>query len=634
MRLKYFLIFLFCTYSSNAQNLNIIHLLSKYSDKNNISFDDFEKDFGEYRKDSSAMNQLLKAANTDFVKSYALNALAINARNKSDYKTSLVLHQEGLDLAEKIKSKELIITHLNMMGVSHRRLDEVRQALDLHKQALSIAEKINPKSENILKSIAVSLNSIGNIYLVLKQYDLAEGQFLQSLKIEEEVGNKLGLAINYQNLGIINEAKGKLDNALKNYRNSLRYNLEIKSKLGLIICKNSIGQIFLKQKKAKEGLNMILPTIADAEELGDKYYITMAKINSGWAYSILKDFDNAQLFLTDGLNMAIENSFKTPTSEAFEHLANLFEAQGDYKNALLNIKKKQEYNEKVLNEDNLQYTADLIVKYDNEKKENQIALLEKENEIVKIKLSQNQRFLIFGTILLGLLSGLGLIAYRQYQLKNDKRVLMLEQQMMRSQMNPHFLFNSLNSIKLYIINNDKEKAVYYLNKFSKLIRTILSNSQEKEITLKEELETMDLYMNIENIRFTEKINYEVMVEEDLKTDQIKIPSLILQPFLENAIWHGLSNKEGKKHLKINIKKLNNEYICIDIIDNGIGRQAAMEIKKEKISKQKSVGIKLTQERLENFAKNFNKEVKIEFEDLKSTLQNALGTKVKLTIPIQ
>ena len=118
------------------------------------------------------------------------------------------------------------------------------------------------------------------------------------------------------------------------------------------------------------------------------------------------------------------------------------------------------------------------------------------------------------------------IAYRNRTLKNEKHILTLEQDMLRSQMNPHFIFNSLNSIKLYIINNEKENAVYYLNKFSKLIRKILIASKEKETSLKGELETMQLYMNIENIRFSNEINFEINVEDSLNLDVIKVPSLI------------------------------------------------------------------------------------------------------------
>jgi sensor histidine kinase YesM len=227
-----------------------------------------------------------------------------------------------------------------------------------------------------------------------------------------------------------------------------------------------------------------------------------------------------------------------------------------------------------------------------------------------------------------------LIWYRQYQLKNEKKVLMLEQQMLRSQMNPHFLFNSLNSIKLFIINNEKETAVYYLNKFSKLIRTILSNSQEKEITLKEELETMELYLNIENIRFTEKINYEVVIEDGIYPEEIKIPSLILQPFIENAIWHGLSNKKGDKNLKINIQKADDSGVRFEIIDNGIGRELAQKIKDSKVSKQTSIGLKLTKERLQNFAKNLSKTTEINFEDLYDGQKNPVGTKAIITMPIK
>ena len=242
--------------------------------------------------------------------------------------------------------------------------------------------------------------------------------------------------------------------------------------------------------------------------------------------------------------------------------------------------------------------------------------------------------MVFAAILFAMLGVLFLIWYRQYQLKNEKKVLMLEQQMLRSQMNPHFLFNSLNSIKLFIINNEKETAVYYLNKFSKLIRTILSNSQEKEISLKEELETMALYLNIENIRFTEKINYEVKIEDGLNPEEIKIPSLILQPFIENAIWHGLSNKKGDKNLKINIQKIDDFGIRFEIIDNGIGRELAQKIKDSKVSKQTSIGLKLTKERLQNFAKNLSKTTEINFEDMYDAHKNPVGTKAIIIIPIK
>jgi len=203
--------------------------------------------------------------------------------------------------------------------------------------------------------------------------------------------------------------------------------------------------------------------------------------------------------------------------------------------------------------------------------------------------------------------------------------------MLRSQMNPHFIFNSLNSIKLYIINNEKENAVYYLNKFSKLIRKILVASTEKEISLVEELETMDLYMNIENIRFSNEIDYTYYVDESIKINSIKVPSLVLQPFLENALWHGLSSKKDNKSIRIDITQKNTDYVTIEITDNGIGREASAKIKQNKLLKRKSVGIELTKQRLENFSKHYTNSYKINIEDLYENNVPS-GTKVTIDIP--
>lgn len=215
--------------------------------------------------------------------------------------------------------------------------------------------------------------------------------------------------------------------------------------------------------------------------------------------------------------------------------------------------------------------------------------------------------------------------------KYDKELAELKVTSLRSQMNPHFIFNSLNSIKLYIINNEKENAVYYLNKFSKLIRKILASTREKEISLADEIETAGLYINIENIRFNNKIDFNLTVDESLNLDTIKIPSLILQPFLENAIWHGLSSKKGKKELKIKIERAKGFFVKIIIEDNGIGRKKSSEINRKKIHKKNSIGLKLTEERLKNFVKDNNFDYSLKIVDIYNSDKLANGTKVVLTI---
>ncbi|MBU3011530.1 histidine kinase [Polaribacter vadi] len=204
---------------------------------------------------------------------------------------------------------------------------------------------------------------------------------------------------------------------------------------------------------------------------------------------------------------------------------------------------------------------------------------------------------------------------------------------LKNQMNPHFIFNALNSIKLYIINNERKNATYYLNKFSKLIRKILEASSQKETTLNNELKTMDLYMNIENIRFSNEIDFEIISDENLNLETIKVPPLVFQPFLENALWHGLSSKKGDKKIRLSVSKIDENYIKIIIEDNGIGRDASAKIKSEKSINRKSVGIYLTEKRLNNFVKNYNNNFSINYEDLKDNKKNSLGTRVIIALPL-
>ncbi len=214
----------------------------------------------------------------------------------------------------------------------------------------------------------------------------------------------------------------------------------------------------------------------------------------------------------------------------------------------------------------------------------------------------------------------------QIQLREEVETLKLTA--FKSQMNPHFIFNALNSIKLYIVNNKSKKAAHYLNKFSKLIRKILEASDQIETTLQEELNTIRLYMSIENIRFSNKIEFSIYTDENINLNTVKVPPLLLQPFVENAIWHGLSSKKSNKKIELIIYKIENNFIEIIIVDNGIGRKASAKIKSKKSIHRKSKGINIINERLSDFTRNLKNEYSITYQDLTE------GTKVTLKIPLQ
>lgn len=213
-----------------------------------------------------------------------------------------------------------------------------------------------------------------------------------------------------------------------------------------------------------------------------------------------------------------------------------------------------------------------------------------------------------------------------------KQVNKFRQQALSQQMNPHFIFNTLNSIQFYIFKNDSSASIRYLAKFSKLMRIILDNSQHDTISLQRELDAMELYMELESLRLKNSIEYEINVHENVDTELYQVYPLLIQPYVENSIWHGLVHKEGGKRVKIELVK-QDDYIKCTVEDNGVGREKAMEIKKQKKSKHKSHGINITGKRIDMINKLYNRNFKVDFIDLRDKGGKACGTRVILQIPI-
>jgi LytS/YehU family sensor histidine kinase len=210
----------------------------------------------------------------------------------------------------------------------------------------------------------------------------------------------------------------------------------------------------------------------------------------------------------------------------------------------------------------------------------------------------------------------------------------MELNALRAQMNPHFIFNCLNSIDYYIIKNETEKASDYLNRFSKLIRLILQNSRAEYVNLKDELEALKLYMEMESIRFDHRFDYVVRVGSGLQLENIEIPPLLLQPYVENAIWHGLAKKsDGKNRLDLTITRQNGLLHC-RIEDNGIGREAAQKMKSESTSTHRSMGMYITRDRLSALNKVQQANADVVITDLKHEDGTAAGTRVEINIPIR
>lgn len=211
-------------------------------------------------------------------------------------------------------------------------------------------------------------------------------------------------------------------------------------------------------------------------------------------------------------------------------------------------------------------------------------------------------------------------------------IAQLELKALRAQMNPHFIFNSLNSIQYFVINKEKNEAAKYLSKFAKLIRMILDSSEQSFVTISDKVEFLNLYTDLEALRLNNSFSTEYWVDP-LLDQNILIPTLLIQPHVENAIWHGLQYKDGEKKLSIKFLYLHENMLQVAIEDNGIGRAAAIELKNQKTSVHQSKGFKLSEDRINSLKKLFGSNPKIEIIDLFNENNLACGTKVIINIPI-
>ena len=299
------------------------------------------------------------------------------------------------------------------------------------------------------------------------------------------------------------------------------------------------------------------------------------------------------------------------------------------------------------------------MKSKNEEQKSSIILLNKENQLKETRLQHEKlwRNFFVGILLIGLIVTAlivrnfllerkrehlqRLMAETNEQLENKKKEQLvtellqqkteLEMEVLRSQMNPHFIFNSLSSINRFILQNNKTQASEYLTKFSKLMRLILENSQVPLITLESELESLKLYLDLEALRFNYRFGYKISVAPETDTSVLKVPPLIMQPYVENAIWHGLMHKEEKGQLDIEISR-EDEHLFVRITDDGVGRKQSASFRSKSATLHKPMGLRITEERIAMMERSFGRESNVTINDLVLPDGRPAGTEVTLKIP--
>jgi len=274
----------------------------------------------------------------------------------------------------------------------------------------------------------------------------------------------------------------------------------------------------------------------------------------------------------------------------------------------------------------------IMTEAEAERTDQKIRALAQENELNRLKLTQN-RF-IFAGIAAGvvIISLFLLFIFQRKSLKAEQKYIVNEQRLLRAQMNPHFLFNSLASIQNYIINEDTDKASIYLSKFSQLVRNILDNSVEEYVPVEKEIETIRNYLELQKVRYAGKFDFKIEVDEQIDEENMMIPPMLAQPFIENAIEHGIKHRQMPGRIYIRFR-LEDSLIRFEVEDNGVGREKAREIETKHGVKHRSMATSITVDRLATINKKLKKKIRMEIEDLKDENGEGCGTVVQFGIPV-
>ena len=454
------------------------------------------------------------------------------------------------------------------------------------------------------------------------------------------------MSITYIEMGVAFRFLGNLDSSI--------YYIE-KSIPQSVMSKIELSYTYLLKKEYPTAMKLVTEAFDEARSSPEWQppYFAMGK-----CYFETKKFKQALGYTKEAIRLAEKSNLRPAMMEGYELISGIYHELNDNKKAYFYHTLFSDLKDSILNRQFLLRLNNYKKTADDEKKEVAIELLNKDNKIKQQKLKQQVlvRNLLFGTLLIILLAAIFIIRTLSLKRKNEKlqreqldqkltvqqlesekkqaqlqqQAAELEMQALRSQMNPHFIFNCLNSINRFIFKNENEAASKYLTRFSRLIRLVLIHSQKQVISLENEVEMLRLYLDMECLRFKDSFHYTLALPADGEMGMIYVPPLIFQPFCENAIWHGLLLKEGDSHLDISIF-IEGEFLNCIIADNGVGRTKSAALKMQRGENNNSMGLKITRERLALFNDGKANEDFFEIDDLENDDETSAGTRVKIKI---
>lgn len=581
----------------------------------------------------------------------------------------------ALDKVEEALALSIINNDLTGETKSYIILGEINEASEEWKLALEnfrmAIEKLTGSGEGTVEFKKAMLGS-GNCYLKLNQYTEALQAYTRysalSLSRPEKTDAYLNISEAHYQAGNYSEALLDVNRAeelnptpdditivkIQNQKAKIfarTNNLEKATNLYQSSQNTLRNKDIPERKKEEKALESTKEDIIDAMRAQNRYDDEIALRSQAIEYNMeVKNFKAATSDKVElGKALAAKGETSTAVSEleeaaliadtigspreqaqAFLTLADLYEknnindkALEAYRKYSAAIRKSEQQNETRLTQ-----KSDLIRKQRDIEELTKYLEITQREETIQAATVLRQQLTIYGlSFILLIFLVTSYFVYKSARAsKTANQLLALKS--LRSQMNPHFIFNALNSVNHFVAQNDERTANRFLSEFSMLMRLVLENSQEDFISLQKEYEIITLYLKLEHYRFRDKFEYEMNIDDDVNMEAIEIPPMLIQPYIENAVWHGLRYKESKGHLSVDIKN-NSHGIIVTITDNGIGRKRSMELKTENQRKHNSTGLKNIHERLSIINKVYKKNYSVSVEDLNGETDSGTRVMVRL-----
>ncbi|MWW26173.1 histidine kinase [Algibacter lectus] len=483
---------------------------------------------------------------------------------------------------------------------------------------------------------------LGDVYLLTKDFNTSIDNYKQGLTVaqnhlikpkETDLNSKIAQA--YSAKGDADKAKGFFYKSL-NLANSENKKRAVSEKLKVADFQNDISDYSEEIQLRKEALNTISEIEADSV-FENESPLTPQKQNYkiGNAYASQGDVGNAISYLEKSIVEAESKSDLIVKKDATRRLSEVYQTAEDYEKSLKAFQDYVDLVDQVYAKKEQQISQAARFSKELSNKQNRITSLESDRELSESKYqlsteqTKRQKLIIYS--LIGGLALLLLAAFLMFKYIKQQRLAnnLLALKSLRSQMNPHFIFNALNSVNSFIASNDERTANKYLTDFSLLMRAVLENSEQDFIPLEKEIKLLELYTKLEHFRFKDKFDYTIKVDKNINVNDFVIPPMLLQPYIENAVWHGLRYKKTKGNLEIAINQSNPNEITISIIDDGIGRAQSKALKTEHQQKQNSKGMGNIKKRVSILNEMYKDKVDVSISDFQEEVDT--GTKVIVTL---